>query len=346
MKKFGSMMVMAIAVVSNVQAQSYSIQTLDMSGLIYADLGAINSVGQVVGTAKDVNENWSAVVWNAGGELSRLGYAGAVETGAYGINAAGQIVGYEYVPSYSQPVLWQAGSGVGQMLGNGGQQQLIIARDINDHGEAIGTIGVNSGGIEWVVAQDGMSTAYLPINEALAINNSGLIAGARWVNNEPNPVVLDHGVVKNLILPSDALYGRATDLNDAGLVVGYGSTSFNESLAFMWDANGALMLEAKNAYIKSINNKGQAVGGLNGRPSLWENGVATDLSYLLDDQGWQLTHVYLINDLGQIVGGATHDGASFTVLITPVPELSARVLLIMGLMLVVVAVRRRVPEQS
>ncbi len=104
------------------------------------------------------------------------------------------------------------------------------------------------------------------------------------------------------------LYSFATDINDAGQIVGLIYSDFNNETAVLWD-HGTLIsvggpAGSSDTRASDINELGQVVGyGFSGgtsRPFLWEGGTIT----LLDRLGAS-SEAYAINDAGQIVGGSS-----------------------------------------
>lgn len=74
---------------------------------------------------------------------------------------------------------------------------------------------------------------------------------------------------------------------------------------------------------------------------LFSNGAMTDLNSLIDPaSGWGLTSAFDINDAGQIVGSGTMAGQDYAFLLTPIPEPETYAMLLAGLAVVGVAVRR------
>ena len=105
-------------------------------------------------------------------------------------------------------------------------------------------------------------------------------------------------------------FSTATDINDAGQVVGYwyGDNSNGNARAFSWTSNtGITNLPIRpgvnNSVAFGINNAGEVVGHLNygnsDRPVLWSNDRITALGVL---PAWNHSRASDINDAGQIVG--------------------------------------------
>lgn len=153
--------------------------------------------------------------------------------------------------------------------------------------------------------------AQLPAGETFitmnAINKRNQIVGSISVagGNRTHPFIWDraHGMRDLGVLPGHVT-GNATDINDAGIVVGeMGDFETGEDLSFIWDRrNGMRALDASLGGIESaasgINRFGQIVGSS-------EIGTSTDEmhAFLRDVNGDVL-------DLGTFAGGDGFSGAT------------------------------------
>lgn len=111
-----------------------------------------------------------------------------------------------------------------------------------------------------------------------------------------------------------------------------------------------------------LNDVGQVVGTAGGAAALYSGGVVTtvapfastgeginnhgdimtDLNTLVDQLGgWELTRAQDINEAGQILSYACQNGSCTSVLLTPVPEPAAGLMLLAALALAPLAARRR-----
>jgi probable HAF family extracellular repeat protein len=125
----------------------------------------------------------------------------------------------------------------------------------------------------------------------------------------------------------------ANDINDAGLIVGWGTTQ--DELDWPWYQQGPYRqpfiydsaaanpapvwlnpLDAPGGgNALAVNNAGEVVGELNGHAFHYHNGVLTDLNDVIQSgTGWELGSATDINDSGEIVG--VGGGGPF--LLTPV----------------------------
>ncbi|MCC3413080.1 hypothetical protein [Microcoleus sp. PH2017_02_FOX_O_A] len=98
----------------------------------------------------------------------------------------------------------------------------------------------------------------------------------------------------------------ASDINDAGQIVGKFNITQEQFNPFVWQSGVMTKLDTLgfNGGAMSINNKGQVVGysglvfGIT-HAALWENGTIVDLGTL---EGHNDSIAYDINDLGQAIG--------------------------------------------
>jgi uncharacterized membrane protein len=138
--------------------------------------------------------------------------------------------------------------------------------------------------------------------------------------------------------PIAGLGSRARDINDAGQVVGSA-----EGSASLWHSGVLELLPepsaaAHDAEALGINNDGLIVGYTNiagyEHAAVWDRGEAHLLVDLIPpDSGWAvLDRATDVNSFGQIVGwGSRAPGGSLRAfLLTPIPEPSTLLLLLVG----------------
>lgn len=270
---------------------------------------AINTSGQIVGSSQDTNGRTRATLWS-NGAVTDLGTLGGATSEARGINDAGVVVGSATMASPpfnapSQAVMWTAGA-ISSLPTAGGRQ-----------------------------------------GSAAAINDLGNIAGAVIPINAPYPhaVTWTNGVLEDHSTPAQ-FNAAAFGINNAGVMVGIAEDlPFGGYYAALWDGHSAMALPTlaagRPSYAHSINESGQIVGYTDDlfgfRATLWQDGAVFDLNEFLDadskQAGWTLRTAADINDGGSIVGTAFND-QTFEVhafLITPVPEPTTGVLMVLGL---------------
>ena len=196
---------------------------------------AINDAGQIVGGIDDDSSGYyDGILWH-NGTRTNLGGLGGASTRPADINNAGQIVGTSNTSvELGQPraFLWQ----------NGTMTDLGLLEGDHDSGAA----AINANGV--VVGTSGR------LDE-----NTGVIY---------RPFIYANGVMSAIPVQSSEAY--ATDINDAGVVVGIMRTSGESSPYHAWIyANGVVtnlnsLVPAGSglhlAYANAINNNGEIVG--------------------------------------------------------------------------------------
>lgn len=193
---------------------------------------------------------------------------------ATAINEAGDIVGWQYVNG--SPRAFAHSAGQLTLLPNPADRPLSVARDINEAGTIVGY-------------------AY-----KTTIDEPG--NAMRWTRGASSWTVQDLG-----FLPGD-LVSEATGINDAGLIVGRSNPrSFLNEHGFLYsDAQGMTQLLPGYTFVpQDINELGIAVGG--GYSSALRvdttTGAVQNLGALYPTYGY--SHVFAVNDAGQIAGALT-----------------------------------------
>lgn len=331
-----------------VNAQAYTVTDLGL-GRAYD----INSAGQVVGQSAAGH----ATVWS-GTTVTDLGLGIA-----YGINDSGQVVGQD---ATSRAVLWNGtiptllGSGIGlsvavsinnsgQVAGNYYSGGATIwdgttttslggfptrAADINDAGQVAGYSSSLGGATIW----NGTTPTILHVDtgnsvstsSASGINNAGQVVGY-VMQFAPAQAMLWNGTTPTIL----GTMGGGTfahDINNTGLIVGYGGGS--------------------------IGRFGAPPGQPFDHAFIWQGTTVQDLNNMLDSSGmgWTLESARAINDVGQIVGYGIQNsyGPAHAFLLTycescqiapwspsNIPEPEAYALLLAGLGLLGVVARRK-----
>jgi probable HAF family extracellular repeat protein len=183
------------------------------------------------------------------------------------------------------------------------------ARGLNDTRAVVGDnglyamYGAGQGMIGWRQAP-GTGAQVITNGTAFAINNTGIIGGARWLNASTTEAVR---VVNGVVEPIVSLVGRSAfvyGISNTGYIVGeVANETTSTAQAFRWFQGTNTLIGAVNGYTEAfgVNDAGDVVGtsirpGQNdGTAFLWRNGTMTFLTTTLsraDD----------INNNGLIVG--------------------------------------------
>jgi len=235
---------------------------------------------------------------------------------AYGINASRQIVGNSFGPGANTAYIWTP-PGPMVALGAPDGVSLDFATDINDAGQVVGT----GFGLEfaldayiWTAPDDVVNLGNVGLfdEQATAINSLGWVTGYGEVPPYAPTLWVPPG--PNQIIPGTAgVYGGASDVNDAGQVVG-GTQLWSPGVSqpFYWSqADGLIALEGLPAgdgsgYADSINSGGAIAGhtsdGGNARAVVWPsfNANPVDLGTL----GGSTASARAINNNGVVVGNS------------------------------------------
>ncbi len=295
----------------------YNVTSLGTPAGYSNQANGVNNVEQVVGFQQDVN----IFLWQNGDTIpTNLGFLPGGHKGqANDINAAGQVVGESDLGnSIVHAFLWQGGvmTDLGSLASPANSSS---AWAINSLGTVVGYSYLNGAEKYAVLWQNGgiMNLGSLggKISVAYGINKFNQVVGQSSTDIGNNVAfVWDNGVMVNLGTPG--LESRANAINDAGIVVGFATTSVGDQNACFWAKSGGVWtrtdigtLGGSSAQALGINQQGQIVGSsfLLGdgveHAFVWQNGVKTDLNTLIPPtSGWVLTRASSINDKSEIVG--------------------------------------------
>ena len=156
-----------------------------------------------------------------------------------------------------------------------------LARDINESGQVVGRAQVADGSWHAFLWEDGamrdLGALGHSYNEAVAINDSGLVAGTAGgrlgqdcqgdVCGDTEPWIWKSGVLTRLSLPFANSAARVTDLNNRGQVIGYtywGYYRFARGVGLLWEDGQPRQLQTvgdvRRAVPFAINDSGTVVG--------------------------------------------------------------------------------------
>jgi len=301
---------------------------------------AINNAGQVVGTSSNADGKVRATLFDTSGAGNHidLGTLGGERSMAWDINNAGQIVGAAETGAGDMHATLFDPTGGGNNLDLGTLGETSHARGINDLGQIVGSSKVEMIDAEW--AQSERATLFDPTgggdnidlgtldgytdSTAMAINNLGQIVGYAYRAESGERAVLFDGTGGGNNVDLGVLSGggttssRASDINDAGQIVGWSWGAF-AGRGTLFDPTGAgnnidlgAFADSSATMALGINENGQVVGygdrwsddlvGGTALPMLLDATGANDPICLSDYTDLVLGEAFDINDSGWIVG--------------------------------------------
>lgn len=305
------------------QARIYRVIELDPLTGDYCIPEGINNKGDIVG---DLSINNGAIthpfVWQSG-VTTDLGTFGGDNGAAWDINDAGSIVGDAADNNgVDHAFLTTVAGGLIPL------DQMSYAGSINNQGDIAGT---SLDGHSPVIVTGGSVNILSIAGAGYAINDSGWMVGQMFVSQPTPPYSVGHGFLyqNGQVTDLGILYpgndAGAHDINDSGLIVGFGKV-LGYQHACEW-RNGIIKDLYRtggpaNSYCYKVNNRGDIVGGSypNGGaryyPFYYLKGGAGEVT--LRDTGWQLLEFNGINDSGQIIGGGIYGGLMHGIMLDPV----------------------------
>jgi len=346
---------------TSASAASYTFTELGTLGGSSSIAYGINDSGQVVGYSYLTgNGSYHATLWNSA-MATDLGTLGGSSSIANGINNSGQVVGTSYTAGDSAryAALWKGGVRInlGSLGGVGG------ATAINDAGQIVGYSDNTATFWNGITLPVALGTLGGTVSSASDINSSGQIAGQSTLTGPTQlRATLWNGTTRtNLGFGSlNGAAGHGNGINEAGQVVGAVEivTDTVTSHAVLWDSGKVTdlgTLGGKHSSALAINMAGEIAGwsDVNGDPrrhaTLWVGTMPMDLNSILDaatvDAGWILLDAAGINDSGWITGTAyntvTDQMRGYLLSMSSVPEPGTYALMLAGLGVLAITVRRR-----
>lgn len=370
-RALGISLVVALAgVAPSANAAPYNFTVLGSLSGGNSTATGINYSGQIVGNFQATISTSHGFIWN-GGTMSDLGTLGGTNSYAYAINNAGQVAGNANASGQGSQyaTIWN-GTAPTNLGTGGGAGGLPYA--INNNGLVAGFTLLSDGSNVNATVWNGTTATKLgnlgtPFHSsvgggsmAFGINDVGQVAGHSVITVD-NPNNLYHAVLWNGTTPTDlgTLGGSnssALAINASGQIVGWSNTSGNfHQHATLWDGATITDLGAGlvgNSRALAINSAGLVVGNSGYGATLWNGTTAINLNSFLDasaiSAGWVLGDATGINDNGWIVGNAYNSklGVSYGYLLAPVPEPETYAMMLAGLGLLGIVVRRRRTAQQ
>lgn len=262
----------------------------------YTYPGSINASGQVSGVA--TGNTQAAVVWSAAG-TPKVVTTSKLYGSALGLNDGGDVVGGAWPwNKTSTPYLWKfsAGSYTATQLSTAGGYGTAV----NGFRQVLGPGFLWLPSAAYGLPQGMNALTGITVGSGRNLSNTGLVSGATPGGNlcvwSPVGAGSAYGLVNGLndlgaFAPGTtvAAFGLTNPPTGQPLrVVGFAANASNVRRAFVWDSATRV---------------------------LWDlNGLVVNLP-----AGWTLTEAHGINDLGQIVGQGTYNGATRGFVLTPNP---------------------------
>ena len=255
-----------------------------------------------------------------------------------GINSSGHVVGMfrdntippgGMQPEFTdeQPFVWRGGTmeSLNESLDVEEWDQLRTATDINDIGSIVG-LGVyrvgDSTRARGYIWRDGAATQLGTLGTDTnfsypnAINNSDVVVGVVRGANNSDPLGFVWNGSISAILPPSFVESEATDINNAGQIVGRaGQANFADQRAMLFLPEPAFGLPAGLNLLAfpsctldplgggahAINESGQILVSTSCMPwAIWDNGELTEIAP--PDNTFTITRLEAINDNGQAIG--------------------------------------------
>lgn len=287
--------------------------------LTFRQPSRINSRGQIVGTSS-LSGSARACIWYRG-TITDLGAFSGRSYG-YGINNAGEVVGYREMPNDQfHAFLWSQG----QLVDIAPSIHYSQGNAINDHGQIVGYY--DSNGTCGFLFENGIMHdfgTYTSGFDAIDINNAGKMVGYTYRIAYITAFLWQNDQWIYLSNLPGCRGSIADAINERDQIVG---NSFSASYVYhacLWE-NGTIrdlgtLPGGDSSWAWDINNLGQIVGSSHAnisgrqvsRAVIWQDGQPIDLNgFLPPGSTWSLGRADGINDNGWIIGtgnlGNRHD---------------------------------------
>ena len=291
------------------------------------------------------------------------------------INDSGQIVGYvaDFATGSIRGFITTGnnGTGIAQLdtLGSDKFSTRDFAFDTNESGQAVGSsvtstgyahafmTGANGAGITDLGTLGGNTSS------ANGINDAGQVVGqSQTVNGETHAFITGaNGIGMTDLGTLGGNFSFAIAINNSGQVIGSAKTADNTSHAFVTGTNGVGLTDLGEGFASDINDSGDIIGtfAVSGdtyrHNFLYHDGTMTDLTPDLQAlfPNGTFFSIQEINNVGQIAGmvyyddfGFSHDTFLLSPIQSPIPEPETYLMLLTGLGLLRLTVRRRKAAQQ
>jgi probable HAF family extracellular repeat protein len=284
----------------------------------------------VAGYYLSASGNWRALLWQ-NGTITDLGTLGGNQAIAFGINAAGHIMGTAMTASGSREVFFYAN---GVMQDTGVSTIGWENSGINDEDEIV---GIDSSYHAFLLSNgvfEDLGTLGGSESQAQHINNAGQIVGFADTASSGAAFIWQNGSMAALPLLSGTNAGSAQCINASGQIVG--TIWFSSGGAYhtcVWPAPNSAPIDlgtlgGLTSYGTGINSAGVAVGRADtstgaSHAFIWDqtHGMR-DLNTLIPaNSGWVLDIAQAINDAGMIVAhGIGPNGVTHALLLIGQPQ--------------------------
>jgi probable HAF family extracellular repeat protein len=266
----------------------------------------INGLGQVAGEWESTRGYPVAAVWDATLGPRELGVLpGGVFSAAYGINDAGQVVGWSESFGGNHAFLWDDG----QMIDLG----FGTAADINNAGQIVGWSNIWTDGVKQNLNDLVLEDFGLTISNASAINDAGqIVATAYDAQNRPHAVLLNP-------LPENT---PVVSIDDASVSEGHSGT---RTITFTVSLSAA---SSEPVTVNFATANGTAIAGSDYQAGsgvmTFAPGQSTATITLLvnGDRVGEPNETFVINLSGATGGAVITDGQGIGTIIDDEPRLS------------------------
>ena len=231
-----------------------------------------------------------ATMWSLSGSTwtqTSLGTLGGTQSVAYGINAAGQVVGVSQNSNGAvDPFLRQPNGTMVDLMGTPSTGSADLGNPIPGDGldnVAIAPTGVGSGNGNVLNSGLGVTSCADAINDlGQVVGYSGGHAFIATVNSSNVPTLIDLNTLISPAMQSVWILKEATAINDQGQIVGWGLTrngeaSFELSLAPIgtWNSSSGGSWTASGNWQGGIPNASGVVATFGATPGLTSDGIVT-----------------------------------------------------------------------